>query len=105
MFPNKPSFLVYRLVISKLDTDEIKSPYREDIRPDGEEFVRSVKISHRRRPDGKYTELIRIIHEVLGASVENYEPDMYDSITLNDTQVCRRQAAYILYSDSSSMNS
>ena len=25
--------------ISKLDTDEIKSPYREDIRPDGEEFV------------------------------------------------------------------
>ena len=30
--------------ISKLDTDEIKSPYREDIRPDGEEFVRSVKI-------------------------------------------------------------
>ena len=44
MFPNKPSFLVYRLVISKLDTDEIKSPYREDIRPDGEEFVRSVKI-------------------------------------------------------------
>ena len=40
--------------------------------------------------DGKYTELIRIIHEVLGASVENYEPDMYDSITLNDTQVCKR---------------
>ena len=28
--------------------------------------------------------------EVLGASVENYEPDMYDSITLNDTQVCKR---------------
>ena len=46
---------------------------REDIRPDGEEFVRSVKISHRREPDGKYTELIRIIHEVLGASVENYD--------------------------------
>ena len=36
------------------------------------------------------TELIRIIHEVLGVSVENYEPDMYDSITLNDTQVCKR---------------
>ena len=26
----------------------------------------------------------------MGESVENYEPDMYDSITLNDTQVCKR---------------
>ena len=51
--------------ISKLDTHEIKSPYREDIRPDGEEYVRSVKISHRREPDGKYAELIRILHEVV----------------------------------------
>ena len=87
--------------ISKLDTHEIKSPYREDIRPDrdGEEYVRSVKISHRREPDGKYAELIRIIQRptvtAIGSTLHRLEVGAYTMCFILELRLLSGSSRYL----------